>query len=132
MKSYGFTFKMNNYTDPTSRLEFNLGRAEGSMWIGNVSVMVVNPKGSINYDMKKMPLSEGNLIYNGTFDQGKSRLAFWHIRDMEVLRAGLCGRHRRREGLRRKAELTADGETPSIYQKGLPLQAGEITSWGWI
>lgn len=124
MGSYGFTFKMNNTTDPTSRLEFNLGQAEGSIWIGNVSVTVVNTEGGIDYDMKKTPLPGGNLIYNGTFDQGKSRLAFWHTRDMEVSVPGCVEDMTGKKDYSRRAELTAEGENPGIYQNGLPLQAG--------
>lgn len=124
MGSYSFTFKMNNTTDPTSRLEFNLGQAEGSIWIGNVSVAVVNTEGGIDYDMKKTPLPGGNLIYNGTFDQGKSRLAFWHTQDMEVCVPSYVEDASGKKDYSRKAELTAEGENPGIYQNGLQLQAG--------
>lgn len=122
MNSYSFTFKMDNTTNPASRLEFNLGQAEGDIWIGNVSVTVLNAKRDITYD-RKTPLPGGNLIYNGTFDQGESRLAFWHVRDMEVCVPGYVKDEDGNRDYSRKAELTADGENPGIYQNGLPLQA---------
>lgn len=123
MGSYSFIFRMDHMTNSVSRLEFDLGQAEGDMWIGNVSVTVLNAKRDIIYE-RKTPLPGGNLIYNGTFDQGESRLAFWHIRNMEVSVPGYVEDEAGNRDYSRKAELTAAGGEPRIYQNGLPLQAG--------
>lgn len=40
MATYSFEFTMNNDTDPTARMEFNLGQGVGTIWIGNVSVTI--------------------------------------------------------------------------------------------
>ena len=38
LKHYSYFFTMENQTDPTARLEFNLGLDTNDVWIGNVSV----------------------------------------------------------------------------------------------
>lgn len=125
IESHSFTFKMNNTTDPTARLEFNVGQDEGSVWIGNVSVTVVNTEGGVNDDMPKKALFGGNLIYNGTFDQGNKRLAFWHAEDMEVSIPDFVVGADGTNDYSRRAELTANGEKPKLYQNGLQLLAGK-------
>lgn len=125
VESYSFVFKMNSTTDPTSRLEFNLGQATGSVWIGNVSVTLVNAEGGVDDDMKKTPIYGGNLIYNGTFDQGNKRLAFWHIEDMDVVIPDYVVLEDQTKDYSRMAELTATGEAPKIYQEGIQLIGGK-------
>lgn len=75
--TYTYTFMMNSNTDPNARLEFNMGKA-GTLpvWIDEVSlVKVADP----DLTAPREALPSGNLIYNGTFDQGKDRLGFWDI-----------------------------------------------------
>lgn len=123
VNNYNFVFKMNSVTDPTARLEFNLGLAEGSVWIGNVSVTLVNTDGGVDDDMKKTPLYGGNLIYNGTFDQGSGRMAFWHAEDLEVQVPDFVETADGTADYSRMAELAAAGENPRLYQTGLQLTA---------
>lgn len=125
VKNYSFTFKMNNGTDPTSRLEFNLGQTTGSIWIGNVSVTLVNAEGGVDNDMKKVVLEGGHLIYNGTFDQGKGRLAFWHVEDMDAVIPDYVTKSSGKKDYSRMAELTGAGANPRIYQTGLQLAGGK-------
>ena len=59
------------------RIEFNLGsKASGNVYISNVKVEIVNPE-SINGDAGRKPLSNGDVIYNGTFDQGSAHVGGW-------------------------------------------------------
>ncbi len=125
VSNHNFVFKMNSTTDPTARLEFNLGQATGSIWIGNVSVTVVEAEGGVDDDMKKTPLTAGLLIYNGTFDQGEKRLAFWHAEDMEVIVPDYVKKKDGKLDYSRKAQLTATGANAKIYQTGLQLQANK-------
>lgn len=122
VESYRFTFKMNSVTDPTARLEFNIGKDTGSVWIGNVSVTLVNTEGGVDDDMIKTPLRGGHLVYNGTFDQGNERLAFWHTQDMDVVVPDFVIDKEGNPDYSRRAELTATGEDPKLYQTGLQLQ----------
>lgn len=76
-QNYTYTFTMNSDTDSNARLEFNMGDA-GTLpvWIDEVRlVKTADP----DPNMPRDALPSGNLIYNGTFDQGKDRLGFWKI-----------------------------------------------------
>ncbi|TFD92860.1 carbohydrate binding domain-containing protein [Jeotgalibacillus sp. R-1-5s-1] len=79
LKTYEMTFQMTEETDVAARLEFNLGLSTLPVWIGNVKVEETEAP-ELNEDASKDPLSNGNLVYNGTFDQGfPDRLLFWNI-----------------------------------------------------
>jgi beta-glucanase (GH16 family) len=80
LQTYDFTFDMINETDIESRLEFNLGgNGTNPVWIGNVRVEDVTGL-SEDYNAAKQPLSNGNHVYNGTFDQGSmDRMTYWNF-----------------------------------------------------
>lgn len=124
LQSYAYTFKMNSVTDPTARLEFNLGLEKGSIWIGNVQVKVASQEGGVDPDKKKTPLYGGNLLYNGTFDQGAERMVFWHLEDLTAVVPDYVLTENGEKDYSRMVELTADGEAPRLYQKGLQMPAG--------
>ena len=78
-KTYSFSFTMGNDTDPTARLEFNLGSAgTANVHISNVKVEMVDQI-EIDDNVEKTPLPDGNLIWNGTFDEGTQRLSYWSV-----------------------------------------------------
>jgi len=71
-----FTFEQKSDFEKC-RIEFNLGsKATGNVYISNVKVEIVNPE-SINGDAGRKPLSNGDVIYNGTFDQGSVHVGGW-------------------------------------------------------
>ena len=79
-KSYKYTFTMAEDTDANSRLEFNLG-AQGStadVHITNVKVKKIKNASKAEND-KKTVLADGNLVYNGKFQEGTNRLGFWKV-----------------------------------------------------
>lgn len=80
LQRYEFTFDMLNETDIASRLEFNLGgNGTAPVWIGNVRVEDITGT-PVDENASKQPLSDGNHIYNGTFDQGgMDRMMFWNF-----------------------------------------------------
>lgn len=125
MSTYSFTFKMNSASDPTARLEFNLGQATGSVWIGNVKVTNVFVEGGIDDDKVKTPLYGGNVVYNGTFDQGISRVSFWHTEGMEIDVPDFVVLEDGTEFYGRMAELTATAEDAKLYQTNIQLKAGK-------
>ena len=122
LKSYTYSFKMNSPTDPTARLEFNMGLAEGSVWIGNVSVKAVLEEGGVDPDKTKTPIYGGNLIYNGTFDQGADRMVFWHTEGLEAEIPDFVLTESGEKDYSRMAELTA-GENAKLFQRGIRLTA---------
>ena len=65
MANYNFVFEMTSTTDPTARLEFNLGNNIGTLWIGNVSVTELKAEDGIDHDMKKSPLADAKMYQNG-------------------------------------------------------------------
>ena len=125
LNNYSFVFKMNSATDPTARLEFNLGNDMGTIWIGNVSVTELKSEDGIDHDMKKSPLSDGNRIYNGTFDQGTQRMAFWHIENMEVSIPDVVIQEDGSEDYSREAKLLAKAEDAKMYQNGILINGGK-------
>ena len=125
LSNYSFVFKMNSITDPTARLEFNLGNGMGTIWIGNVSVTELKSEDGVDHDMNKSPLSDGNRIYNSTFDQGAQRMAFWHIEEMEVTIPDVIVNADGGEDYSRRAWLSAQGEDAKLYQNGILLNGGK-------
>ncbi len=121
LSNYNFVFKMNSATDPTARLEFNLGNNMGTIWIGNVSIKELKSEEGIDHDMKKSPLADGNRIYNGTFDQGLHRLAFWHMEDMEVRIPDVVIKDDGTEDYSRMAHLISNSSNAKIYQNGIMI-----------
>lgn len=78
VRHYEYTFQMLNTSDPSSRLEMNMGFGTGPVYIGNVEFKSAAGL-TINPDAPKTPLEDGSCIYNGAFDLGNSsRLAYWH------------------------------------------------------
>lgn len=78
-KHYSFDFDMKSKSDPTGRVEFNLGNqgSTATVYITDVSVkMTRSADGSSSL---KTVLPDGNYIYNGEFQEGKNRLEFWDI-----------------------------------------------------
>lgn len=60
------------------RIEFNLGAKDtGNVYIGNVKVEIVDPA-LINSEKSRTPLANGDVIYNGTFDQGIRHVGYWN------------------------------------------------------
>lgn len=84
IKHYEYTFQMLNDSDPYSRLELNMGGgSSASVYIGNVEFKQTEGL-TIDYDIKKTPLENGNHIYNGMFQLGTTdRMAYWHTTDEE-------------------------------------------------
>ncbi|MUT68359.1 carbohydrate binding domain-containing protein [Paenibacillus sp. NEAU-GSW1] len=79
--SYEYTFDMLENTDNNARFEFNLGNnAQTSAYFANVKLIEI---GDADITVERSALPDGNLIYNGTFDQGSNRLAFWSTKAAE-------------------------------------------------
>lgn len=125
MDTYSCTFKVNAASDPTARLEFNLGQATGSVWIGNVKMTAVTIEGGIDDDKVKTPLYGGNVVYNGTFDQGPGRTSFWHAEGIELDVPDFVVLEDGTEFYGRMAELTATAAEAKLYQTNIQLKAGK-------
>ncbi len=74
---YSYTFQQEDDFD-NCRIEFNLGsKAAGNVYISNVKVEIVDPATIGNTESSRAPLADGNMVYNGTFDQGNYHTGNW-------------------------------------------------------
>ncbi|MFB9325576.1 carbohydrate binding domain-containing protein [Paenibacillus aurantiacus] len=75
---YEYSFDMRDSTDNNARFEFNLGMNAAAVYLANVKLVEVGDAPPLpDETIERGALPDGNLIYNGTFDQGIDRLAFW-------------------------------------------------------
>ena len=145
-----FTFEQKSDFEKC-RIEFNLGsKASGNVYISNVKVEIVNPE-SINGDAGRKPLSNGDVIYNGTFDQGSAHVGGWavtegtslsvprytteKIADSDVSVVDTASTLNKFEKLNnggvkyyeRRAQISSTSGAPCIYQPGIELKADGYT-----
>lgn len=122
ISSYEFTFQMIGDTDLDARLEFNLGLNAETVWLGNIRLESIEPP-VIDENAAKEPLSNGNLIYNGTFDQGNmDRLTYWNL-EVDEAEASI-----QVDEVTRELEVVIDNggtimSAVQVSQKGLQLEA---------
>lgn len=84
-QAYEFEFTMQNDNDAKGRLEFNMGNqgATATIHIRNVRL---EKTGSVEVkvdDGEKTIQSDGNYVYNGTFQYGEGRLKYWQVEKTE-------------------------------------------------
>lgn len=116
MNRYTAIFQMKEDTDKNAKIEFHGGLSVTDFWLGNVKLEVIdNPDEEIK-DMNKLPLANGNQIYNGTFDQGmENRMQFWNFE---------TGGSSRAEVIDRRMVIDSNGDKSNLYQKNIPLLEG--------
>ncbi|MGL1892465.1 MAG: family 16 glycosylhydrolase [Spirochaetaceae bacterium] len=83
MEEYSFDFTMKEKSDPKARYEVNMGLNESDIWLDDLTLTQIGGEaivfGSESSVSARTALVDGNLIYNGTFDHGKGRLAYWNL-----------------------------------------------------
>lgn len=79
---YEFEFTMSERTDLEARFEFNMGLDAADIWLSGVRLEMIEeaPEETETGYQPRAPLSNGNYIYNGTFDQGNDRMSFWEFK----------------------------------------------------
>lgn len=108
---YSFDFIMNHSSHSNARLEFNLGGNPESVWLADIRLEALEIKGNI----LREPLTTGNYIYNGTFDQGFERMIFWEYKVDDTAAAILrVGKDIPDRELR--AEITRGGDSAESIQ----------------
>lgn len=111
---YSFEFTMGAKSDPTARLEFNMGLDTGTVYIANVKVKETEI--IINDDGAKEPLENGNHVYNGSFTLGNDRLAYWHVEGAQGSKASSD----------KKLVLVPQDGSAIVYQQGIQLLQNDI------
>ena len=143
--SYSYLFNQTEDFD-NCRIEFNIGaKGTGNVYIGNVKVEIVDPSSITQEAETRKPLSNGNLIYNGTFDQGSKHFGYWSTadgtsvtipryttsaitaKDVSVVDiASKTNYEHISDGVKyyeRRAQISAAGAVPTIYQPKLTMIA---------
>lgn len=124
-KSYKFKFTMNEDTDANSRLEFNMG-AQGStanVYITNVKVKKVKSATKAEAN-KKTVLADGNLVYNGKFQEGDKRLGYWNVKKKNATVA-VSNKDYNDRKLVVKLTKNSKASDVKVYQTGLAFEANK-------
>lgn len=122
-KTYTYTFTMNETSDANARLEYQLGNTDSTatVHIENIKLEHLKNAGPVN---KHPALPNGNLIYNGQFQEGEKRLGNWEIESVDGANVYVTNENKIRE---LKAQAPANSTQASdikILQKGIMLTPG--------
>lgn len=79
-QTFTYDFEMTNLSDGNGRLDFNMGNMSSTADV-TIKDVVLKQIGDVplENDTTKYPRSDGNRIYNGSFDEGVNRLGEWTI-----------------------------------------------------
>ena len=126
-QTYTLTYKMDDTDDANSRLEFNMGAKDSTatLYISNVCVKVKKAPTQEELDQyaAKKVLTDGNCIYNGKFQEGTDRLAYWEVKKTDGAQVSVT---KLADGRRLKV-VGAEGGQPedvTISQNALPIAEG--------
>ena len=119
-KTYTYTFTCNETSDENARLEYQLGNTDSTatVHIQNIKLEHVKNAGPVN---KHPALPDGNLIYNGQFQEGEKRMGYWTVDAIDGAKVYATNENKIRE---LKAEIPATASKASdvkIIQKGIKL-----------
>lgn len=120
-QTYRYEFTMTDKDDANGRLEYNMGAA-GSTAAIHISNVTLKKTGQVSEEEinQKGVLRNGNYVYNGEFQEGSNRLAYWTV-DEEVASVTNVDNIRRLKVVV-PAGTTADNPV-LVSQKSLALQA---------
>lgn len=76
-KTYTYEFTMTDKDDANGRLEFNLGNTSSTASVHISNVKLVKTGQTVIDDSKKTVLTDGNYVYNGSFQEGPDRMQYW-------------------------------------------------------
>ena len=94
---FSWEFKMLDNTDPTARIEFNCGN-QGSLSPIHISNVRLEKIGEIDLSAAGLNLlPDGNMIYNGQFQEGKGRLDKWKVDNKIDAKVSVSNDNGRRE-----------------------------------
>lgn len=115
LDTYTAIFQMNGDTDPIAKLEIHGGLSKTNFSLGNFKLAPIDNVEEEFKNILKMPLGNGNLIYNGTFDQGDlKRTIFW---EFEKINSDILVKNR-------QLSIAGKNELVRVYQKRIPLTKG--------
>jgi beta-glucanase (GH16 family) len=90
-KTYTYDITMSADTDENGRMEFNLGAQNSKNPTATVQIknvkFIKTGQSDVSKDNSKevkTVLTDGNYVYNGTFDQGTNRFGYWEVSSNKV------------------------------------------------
>ena len=122
-KTYTYTFTMEETSDENARLEYQLGNTDSTatVHIQNIKLEHVKNAGPVN---KHPALPDGNLIYNGQFQEGEKRMGHWTVQAADGAKVYATNANKVRE---LKAEIPSSvtkADDVKLIQKGIMLTPG--------
>lgn len=121
-KHYSYEFTMGAASNAESVVEFNMGKqgSTAGIHISNVRLEVIGGEEVIEGNEKKI-LSDGNVVYNSKFQEGKAHLGNWEITKSEGAEASVTPLE---DGRRLKVVVPAGGNV-TVAQTDLAIAAGK-------
>lgn len=116
--TYTHKFTMTANTDPTARFEFNLATSTGNVYLSDVCVKLTEIRETDGEDADKTPLSDGNHVYNGSFNVGTDSLLYWHWNEDDKAGVVTGGKD---AGKNRVAKVNVENAAVSLWQFGINL-----------
>ncbi len=116
-KEYKYVFDMptDKASDIDGRIEFNMNYNTGNVYFKDFVIKSTGQTPEIDADAAKEPLSNGNHVYNGTFDQGDGGIGFWHASENTTIKATK----------EKDLEVVGTDAASGIFQKGMNLLQGD-------
>ncbi|WP_241475186.1 family 16 glycosylhydrolase [Priestia flexa] len=125
VQSYEVLFQMKKESDNAARIEFNLGTNDQPVWIGNAKLVEVEGI-PFNDDIPKVPLSDGNRVYNGTFSVGEADgMSYWHVVQEGKMSASASVDPNERQLHIDVKKSSKHEDDLKLLQKGILLNAGD-------
>ena len=116
-QSFSFEYTMTDENDGNSRLEFNLGNtaSTATVYIDNVRLEKIAQSEVAD---KKGVLADGNYVYNGKFQEGAGRLAYWDIDNKAGAQISVTNDEEHDRRLKIVAPEGTSAENPVIVSQG--------------
>ena len=123
-QSYSYEFDMTKASDAYGRLEFNLGN-QGSTAAVTISSVRLEKIGTVEISDEKTMLPDGNYVYNGEFQEGTDRLAYWTVQnECAGAKVSVTNQNNERELKAEVPESVTDFKQVAVTQDALTLTAG--------
>lgn len=122
-KTYTYQFTCGQSSDENCRLEYQLGNTDSTatVHIRNINLVHVKNVGPVN---KHPALPDGNLIYNGQFQEGEKRMGYWTVNAIDGANVYATNENKIRELKAVSPANVSSNADVRIIQKGIKLTPG--------
>lgn len=78
-QKFTYEFVMSEKSDKNARIDFNMGATNSTAQITLANIRLEKLGKAENTGRMRSALSDGNYVYNGTFDRGNDRMKYWEV-----------------------------------------------------